>query len=74
MVLHVSLLFSVTQLKGSKSQSPVNLLNSALMFGPTVKKEKDKRFLQMLYSGMAYCKVHVGCKGNKVLVQLAALV
>lgn len=36
MVLHVSLLFSVTQLKGSKSQPPVNLLNSALMFGPDV--------------------------------------
>lgn len=59
LVLHVSLLFSITQLKGSKShdQPSVNFLNSALLFGPTVSKEKDKRLLQMLYSGMAYCKV-----------------
>jgi len=45
LVLHVSLLFPVTQLKGSKSQPPVNLLNSALMFGSTMSREEDKRLL-----------------------------
>lgn len=36
LALQFSLLFSVTQLYGRKSQPPVNFLNSALMFGPDV--------------------------------------
>ena len=52
------------------SKPPVNFLNSALMFGPTMSREKDMHSLQMLFSRMAYCKV--GCKDdNKVSVQLA---
>ena len=39
------------------SKSPVNFLNSALMFGPTMSREKDMQSLQMLFSRMAYCKV-----------------
>ena len=77
LALQFSLLFSVTQLYGRKSQPPVNFLNSALMFGPTMSREKDMRSLQMLFSRMAYCKVSqsVGCKDdNKVSVQLAALI
>ena len=57
LALQFSILFSVTQLYGRKSQPPVNFLNSALMLGPTMSREKDMHSLQMLFSRMAYCKV-----------------